>query len=111
MNNDVCPICIHDIEEDEGIILPCGHQYHTLCYNDYIEYGYAVCCLCQYKIYSIDDDEYNNDRLQHFIIAQVRRYPTRIVNRSMCCVLGTIVMIVVLIYVKCIYLLRTTTNF
>jgi len=33
---EICPICLDEINNIDGFILTCGHEYHKICINEWL---------------------------------------------------------------------------
>ena len=50
MFNTQCPVCMVDFDEGEEIAgLECGHQYHTECFERWMDAGHLSCPTCRHR--------------------------------------------------------------
>ena len=50
-DEDVCPICFGEIEEDEKEVLDCGHEFHKTCILELIRHN-NKCPKCRAHIHT-----------------------------------------------------------
>jgi len=51
-DRDVCPICLDDYQEDDLLrILPCKHEFHAACVDQWLIHRKRYCPLCKFDVF------------------------------------------------------------
>jgi len=51
-DRDVCPICLDDYQDDDLLrILPCKHEFHAACVDQWLIHRKRYCPLCKYDVF------------------------------------------------------------
>lgn len=59
--DDACPICLDPITAKASLCLPCGHNIHASCLNEYVAHqlmrvNEVMCPMCRSVVVDVDDD-------------------------------------------------------
>ena len=55
LQENLCPICLNNLDSVEYIKTPCGHVYHLFCLEQWVREK-SECPTCRYKLLQIEDD-------------------------------------------------------
>ena len=65
-NKYICSICIDEIERENIYFLPCGHYYHSVCVNKWMNEKF-ICPECRHPInISTIDDLSNYNKIKRY---------------------------------------------